>query len=215
NYRFTTSTYNPADLTFQVVLYEDGRFEYRYGKMDGPHEATRARWATIGAQSRDCPSNTCPFGVQLVRQSEQVHGLEGRVYRFDGLHDYRADASTFPVPMDGSMTFKPAETRTYTLRSWNGHSEDEREIRVVVHPRARLQAWTEPLEPAPGEPVDLHWSGVALTSLVIEDEQRTVIHTASPTELESGSIALGAVPQGTYRYTLRGVGQLPRDQVVE
>src|SRR5690606_18342661 len=86
NYRFTTSTYNPADLTFQVVLYEDGRFEYRYGKMDGPHEATRARWATIGAQSRDCPSNTCPFGVQLVRQSEQVHGLEGRVYRFDGLH---------------------------------------------------------------------------------------------------------------------------------
>src|SRR5690606_9271821 len=98
------------------------------------HAAARASLATIGAQNTDCSSG-CTFGVQLVHNTEQKNGLEGRVYRFDGLRSYLPDASTpVPMPKDGSLTFKPVDTRTYTLRAWNGHSEDEREIRVVVHP---------------------------------------------------------------------------------
>src|SRR5690606_10647945 len=110
NAEFSSSTYNPADLNFQVVLFEDGRFEYRYGKMDGTHAAARASLATIGAQNTDCSSG-CTFGVQLVHNTEQKNGLEGRVYRFDGLRSYLPDASTpVPMPKDGSLTFKPVDT---------------------------------------------------------------------------------------------------------
>src|SRR5690606_2325444 len=214
-FQFSTTSYNPADLNFQVVLFEDGRFEYRYGPMEGSHAAARASLATIGAQSWVCPNYVCPYGVQLVHQTEQPNGLEGRVYRFEGLRGYREDQSTpIPMPMNGSRTFKPVDTRTYTIRAWNGHSEHERSIRVAVHPRAELVVWTEPRHPQPGDTISLHWGGKALTSLVIEDDAGNVIHTASPSELSNGSIALGALPQGAHRYTLRGVGQIARDQVV-
>jgi|GEM_PF-1641213 len=214
-FEFSTTSYNPADLNFQVVLFEDGRFEYRYGPMEGSHAAARASLATIGAQSWACPGYVCPYGVQLVHQTEQPNGLEGRVYRFEGLRGYREDQSTpIPMPMNGSRTFKPVDTRTYTIRAWNGHSEHERSIRVAVHPRAELVVWTEPTYPQPGDTISLHWNGKALTSLVIEDGAGNVIHTATPSELGGGSIVLGALPLGAHRYTLRGMGQIARDQVV-
>lgn len=217
---FTTTSYNgtPADavLNFQVVLMEDGRFEFRYGRMDGTHEAARARWATIGAQSRNCPQNICPYGVQLVRQTEQVGGLEGRVYRFDGLHEYLADASTpVPIPPTHSMTFKPTFSRSYKFEAWNGHSRHELELQVNVHPHGRLHIWSVPEHPEPGQPVVLHWEGSSLTALEIEDATGTVIHTANSAELASGSILLGPLPQGDHRYTFRAVGAVPRDQITE
>lgn len=212
---FTTSTYNPANLNFQVVLFEDGRFELRYGEMSGAHANARAASATIGAQSRDC-SNGCTFGEELVYNVEQVNGLEGRVYRFNGLQGFQEGASTpVPMPEDGSITFQPTDSRTYTLRTWNGHSQDERELRVNVHPYGKLQAWTVPEFPEPGQDVTLHWEGSTLTSLVIEDGSGAVIHTADPSELDSGFIELGTLAQGDYVFTVRAVGAVPRDQIVE
>ena len=190
-WEYTSYNGTPADavLNFQVVLMEDGRFEFRYGRMDGTHEAARARWATIGAQSRNCPQNICPYGVQLVRQTEQVGGLEGRVYRFDGLHEYLADASTpVPIPPTHSMTFKPTFSRSYKFEAWNGHSRHELELQVNVHPHGRLHVWSVPEHPEPGQPVVLHWEGSSLTALEIEDATGTVIHTANSAELASGSI---------------------------
>lgn len=210
---FTSTTYNPADLNFQLVLFEDGRFEMRYGEMEGDHGNARALSATIGAQSRDCSSG-CAFGEQLVYNTEQEHSLEGRVYRFNGLQGFQANGST-PVPMTekGSLTFQPSETRNYLLRTWNGHSEHEESLRVVVHSKAKISAWTEPAEPAPGEPVVLHWEASDLTSLEILDGSGALVYTADPSELQSGSLSLGAFPEGNHGFTLRGVGQLPRDTI--
>lgn len=212
---FTLSSYNPTDLNFQVVLFEDGRFEFRYGKMESDHENARGASATIGAQSHDC-SDGCAFGEQILDDEEQDHSLEGRVYRFDGLQGFQADGSTpVPVPADGSLTFKPNLSRTYTLRTWNAHSEHEQTLEVLVHPKAAIAAWSDPAEPTPGSGVDLHWETRSLTSLVIEDSSGAVIHTATPEELAAGTLSLGALAQGTHSYTLRGVGMLPHDQITE
>src|SRR5690606_34710396 len=81
-----------ADLNFQIVLAEDGTFEFRYGTMEGPTAHANALEATIGAQDR-----AGRIGTTLVFNTEQKPGLEGRVYRFRTFDDFLEDAST-PVP---------------------------------------------------------------------------------------------------------------------
>src|SRR5690606_25278720 len=65
----------------------------------------------------------------------------------------------------------------------------------------------------PGQEVTLRWSGKNLSSLVIEDDEGNVIHTATPLQLTSGSLPLGSLPMGDYTYKIRAVGQAPSNQI--
>lgn len=209
NVGFWTSSRNPADLNFQIVLHENGHFEYRYGRMYAQSNYGNGQDATIAAQNRSGSE------ANLISYNTTWEGGLSD----SGLYFERWDADpTFaraPVDLSGSRTVSPTSTRTYRLRAWNGHSEHEMDVTVNVYPRGELSVWSVPAEPVPGEPVTLHWSGLGLTSLEVEDEAGNLLHTASPAELASGSLPLGSFPMGTYDFTVRAVGLVDFDQITE
>lgn len=199
-----------SDFSFQVAMYETGEFEYRYGLMDG---LTNPFTRFIGAQDFEGTSaRTLLYGSAAVPSG----GLEARSYFFDGWDGFDAARSTpRPTPASGSWTFTPFRSRTYTLKVWNGHSEDEAEIRIEVHPKGKLQAWAEPAEPLPNEPFTIHWVGENLSWLVVEDGSGQVVHTAGPGGLASGSFHVAGLPMGDHTYTIRAVGKVSWDQLAE
>jgi hypothetical protein len=209
---FTTSSYNPADVTFQAVLFADGSFEYRYGKMESNNVGmAKASSATIAAQNRAGTEATV-----LVHNQLQEPGLEGRVYRFRGWDDF-VEASSTPVrtPLAGSVTFQPKQDRTYHLAAWNGHSDHVEELEVRVHPKGQLHVAAIPAEPLPGDSVTLHWSGVNLTALTIEDDTGAIIHTAAAAELAGGSLDLGVLAQGVHRFRFHADGVVAWNRFTE
>ena len=204
---FLSSTRNPSSLTFQAILFEDGRFEYRYGPMTSVGGYAQGQDATIATQNRAHSQANV-----ISHNTTNLDGWSGRALVFGGWNQLLADSTPRPTPLSGSWTLTPYLTRTYTLRAWNGHSEHEEEFEIRVHPRSTLDAWVEPAEPTTGETVVLHWFGKHLTSLVVEDDAGNVVHAAPQSQLESGSFSLGALPPGDHVVRLKGVGQIPRDE---
>src|SRR5690606_17801925 len=178
---FLSSSRNPSSLTFQAILFEDGRFEYRYGNMvSNPQGYADGQDATIGTQNL-----ARTLANVISHNTTNPDGWSGRALVFGGWNELLSDSTPRPTPLSGSWTLTPYLTRTYKLRAWNGHSEEEREFEIRVHPKATFQVWAEPAEPTPGQSVTLRWSAKHLTSLVIEDEAGNVLHTAPQTQLES------------------------------
>src|SRR5690606_29036958 len=118
-----------------------------------------------------------------------------------------------PFPLEGNHRLYPSSSMSYSLRAWNAHSEHAEGFEVRVYPPAGLEVWTVPADPLPGDDVTLHWAGENLTSLHISDELGNPILTASPAQMESGSIPLGVLAQGIYRYDFQAAGHIPRDQI--
>lgn len=122
-FEFSSSTYNPSNLNFQMLLYETGFVEYRYGLMESTNatpanrEAAQGRYATIGLQSPDVS-----FGQMVLRQQTAVPALPGRAWRFN-----------LRSPPDGTSTVTPTESTTYRVCVTNASLYDAcREVRVVV-----------------------------------------------------------------------------------
>ncbi|HEY0841044.1 MAG TPA: hypothetical protein VGD74_12725 [Vulgatibacter sp.] len=82
-----------ADLNFQVVLFPDGSFEFRYGAMVSNSWQGRAdgEVAIIGYQ--DVSGR---FGYTLVDRAPMVGGLSNRTWRFDGSHPPAGTAQARP-----------------------------------------------------------------------------------------------------------------------
>jgi hypothetical protein len=96
-----------SDFNFQLVLYEDGVFEFRYGSMVGS-------WSdgTIGFQSFDRSR-----GYTLTPAS-----LSNRSWRFRQ-----------GFPLDGSLTLTPTDSTTYRVCATNASAYQAcDEVRVVV-----------------------------------------------------------------------------------
>src|SRR5690606_24950681 len=190
---------NPAELNFQVLLFETGDIEFRWGEMNSTNPAdAEGGSAIIGLHNR------AGTKARLVSNKTRVPGgLKGRSYYF----------FPDPTPLQGSRTLYPESSMTYTLRAWNGHSEHVESIEVRVHPPGHLDIWTVPEDPLPGDHVTLHWEGKRLTQLTIRDEAGNLVLEASGSQLEAGSLDLGVLPQGIYRYDFDAVGQAPIDRI--
>lgn len=111
---------DPTDeLTFQVILWEDGRFDYRYATMkaSGIHAdvATGAK-SSIGV--RFSPGNA----IQISLQQPFPGGLQNFGFRF----------APPVLPPSGSIEVVPIETTTYTLWSADGSASDS--VTVTVGP---------------------------------------------------------------------------------
>jgi hypothetical protein len=191
----------PSDLNFQVALYQTGEIEFRWDQMSCilPEHAEGST-AVIGLHNR--AGNKMRFVSDRTRVQG---GLIGKSYYF------------FPdsLPMSDTRTIFPTSSMTYSMRAWNGHSEHEEEFEIRVHDPGHLSVWSDPVEPLPGDPVALHWEGSNLTSLTIEDDSGNVVYTASPGDLEGGSLDLGSLAQGIHAYTFRAVGMVSIDQLTE
>lgn len=114
-----TYTDDPTDLNFQVILREDGSFDYRYGTMltSGSRvDRGKGTEASIGVR----------FGVgdaiQVFYKEIVPGGLEGFGLRF----------AAPELPASGSIEAIPLETTTYTLYSEDGAVSED--VTVTVTP---------------------------------------------------------------------------------
>jgi len=104
------------DLNFEVIMWSDGYFEYRYGTMLGGSLALGSS-ASIGYQN-----TTGTSGIQVSAYT-QIPGLQNSGYAF-------APPS---LPVNGSKIVTTTSTRTYTLTAKGpGGLQTTRTIQVVV-----------------------------------------------------------------------------------
>jgi len=86
-----SSTTNLYDLNFEIVLFRDGSFEYRYGKMDAPPQPF---------SSTACFPSTCVLeanGSSATIGYQTIDGLLGNTLHYGGA------TSTTVVPFEGGL----------------------------------------------------------------------------------------------------------------
>jgi len=107
-----------TDLNFQVIMWEDGYFEYRYGTMS-PGSDARGAWATIGYQNY-----TGTSGVLIGYQTD-IPTLPNSGYSF----------AVPTLAVNGTRQVSTSSTRTYTLTAHGpGGLMTTRTISVTVGP---------------------------------------------------------------------------------
>ncbi len=124
NFWFTNGNDNdaPTNLTFEVVLYADGSFDYRYQTMSSSHTASvqlaMGSSATIGFQT---PSGDA---LTISHNTAFPGGLTGFGFTFRPPN----------VPTTGSWTVVPLEDTTYTLTVSNGVLSSTETVDVSIAP---------------------------------------------------------------------------------
>lgn len=196
-----------ANLNFEVVLREDGTFEYRYGTMTAPTQAqANGSGATIGFQD---PWSTRGYTYQFNLASAPPRS--NTAIRFD----YRQPAS-------GSYTATPSESTTYTVCNTNlGYTEcrDQRVVvvkpgdlmfsEVMLKPSGNPSAeWIE-LRNVTADPIDI--SGF----VVAAGNEQTTISPTAPLVVQPGAFAVlshagGPVADWNYgtAITLDDIGEI-------
>ncbi len=122
NFQFSSSTYNAADLNFEVLLREDGTFEYRYGVMAS--NAANPTYgngvsATIGFQDV-----TGVQGFTVSHNATTFAPIGGKAVRFDTR-----------LPAIGSVAITPTDTTNVRICNSNlGYTECQNQRVVVVKP---------------------------------------------------------------------------------
>jgi len=189
---FFASAAQPSSLDFEVVLFGDGSFDYRYGSMlaDGAPAFARGSQASIGIQGAG-------EGASRSFNAEVAGGLQGRAFGFPA----------FPLAASGDWTVRPAAGADIGLLASNAHSDDELHATLAVWPAVKIvSASLATQDPIPGQPFTIDWVTEHATSVTIEDEGGTVRCTAAPQELEEGSCTITEAAFGDKVYTLIAEG---------
>jgi len=203
----THSSNRAASLNFQVILHEDGRFEYRYGDMDpgiGVTEAQReyaeGKSATIGYQT---PTQSS-FDVIQHNTLINVFGLlDGRTFTY---------APPQAVERSGSYLWHPfaaAPTAAATLQAARGTLSDSEVVTIEFTRRPEISMTDRPAAPVPvGTPFRLGWKTRHADSLVVLDGAGTPICTAADLlEVEEGFCPITESVEGLYEYSIRVGGE--------
>jgi len=183
-----------SDLTFEIILWEDGDFDFRYGDMEADEEVLGGV-ATIGYQ------NTTGTDGVLVTHLTPIPTLAHSGYAF---RMSRALAEA------GSATVKPLVTRDYVLTAKDADgSTREATATVKVHPATTLVASASKNAVDEGGAFAIGWSAPNATAVVIS-EGGEPIHRAGPSEVAEGTLEISAAGVGTHRYSVEATGPLGR-----
>jgi len=205
---FENSPHEHARLNFEIILWENGDFEYRYGEMEpapGASAAQRAKAegseATIGFQT---PSRTA---FDTLRDGSSIP-LWGSIYGRSFLF-----RKAPPIARSGSYLWHPFATgdrAEATLSVRRGQLEDQRTVSVVVHRRPEISLEQFPTEPLlVGEGFRIGWTTEFATSFEILDQEGVSIYSAPDANaVREGFILHQEAQEGRYRYRLRAVGAL-------
>ncbi|HWV39132.1 MAG TPA: hypothetical protein VN033_11750, partial [Vulgatibacter sp.] len=189
---FFAAVAQPSSLDFQVVLFDDGSFDYRYGAMtaEGDPAYARGSHASIGVQGAG-------LGASHSFHAEVAGGLQGRAFGFP----------PFPLAESGSWTVVPAAGADVALTAANAHSDDQRLATLAVWPAVKiLSATLATPAPAPGQPFIIEWETENATSVTIEDEDGTLRCTAGLQELDQGFCSITEATFGDKVFTLVAEG---------
>jgi len=192
-----TTTAAPIDLNFQLVLFRDGSFEYRYGNMNHhvppasgaacnpstcENEANGSS-ATIGYQRGDTSTGYMHhFGGSsggVVANAPFPGGLSNRTLRYD------------PVRGTGLVTLRPNETGTYSYCVKAGVDLLCKSFDITADfGLDEFKASKDVLEF--GEQVVLSWKTRGGTSLTIRDGEDVRYTTSDLATIDQGSVSLDA-----------------------
>lgn len=202
----------PADLNFQVVLRDDGSFEFRYGRM----EAAAHPGLAEGAEAS--------IGYQLPG------GVEGQSISFHAAVDSGLADLAFALHMgelaaagslDALILFLGEQT--FELTALNGAGSVQESVIVTGFEGVQLHSIAVVEEfPVAGQPFTLTWTAVNA------DEVRVELPPVDPEDPTEIPVVLCTVPAGAsqlcsitepapgaYTYFLRGLGQGQDDRVLE
>lgn len=204
NFQFTASTAAaPADLNFEVVLWADGAFEYRYGTMtsSGATAATnQARadgsQATVGEQN---PAGT--RGLTLSHNVAIVPGAGGRTVRIQ----------TPATPPNGSAALAVPATQLYTLTATGPDGVDTETLTITTWPATTLSATlVTPAEVQLGLPASLAWSSNA-DHVVVTDPLGAVVCDLVGAAAAAGPCALPTDVLGLRNFTVTATLGFPEN----
>ena len=196
----TATSAQPVDLNFEVVLFEDGDFDFRYGTMSGAAlPASVDGWeASIGWQ---VPGGGTGRSVLFHQKPDRSLGGVSLGFRLGAL------------PTVGSIPLRPLSLgqATYTLQATNPAGTTTATASVMVHPRATLGG-VRVVEafPEPNQLFTVAWTATNATEVRVERPQVNpqdpidVLCTVLPAQPQSCQLQEASV--GTHSYVVRAVG---------
>ncbi len=184
-----------SDINFEVVLWEDGSFEYRYGVMDGGFSPATAQgeYATIGYQDLAGTAGT------LVSFNQRNQNLEKSGYFFDFV----------PLAPAGTLAASPDADVTYTLSAYgyDGTVHTATVDVTVLEPATIVSAQAAEEDVELGQPVEIVWTTLDATSVEVSDADG-IRCVAESDEVEQGSCALVETTLGARSYVVTAHGVL-------
>jgi len=203
----TQTSNRKARLNFQVVLWEDGRFEYRYGDMEPGVDITEAvrgyangRSATVGYQTASKRSH------DVIQYNTSVNNIWGSL-------SYRTFtySQTPPLVRDGSYLWFPfasGPSVSAVMEAARGTQSHTKGVSVTIIDRPAIVLTDRPDGVTVGTTFRLGWNTVNATSLVLLDEGGTALCTAADQgEVNAGFCEITETVEKIYNYTIRVVGQ--------
>jgi len=199
---FASSMLRTASLNFQVVLWENGDFEYRYGEMSaGPAPASFARGssATIGYQLPD----RSEYDNRNFNTSIPVRGvIEGRTFVYH---------RTPELPASGSYLWHPyatQETVSVNLLAERGAASHSKNVTLTVHARPDITVQRPELVGVDEDGV-IEWETNFATAVEVVDSQGVKrCEAENQDEVNAGSCVFQEAEEGIYAYRIRATGAL-------
>lgn len=192
------SFYNIPNLSmsFQILLWEDGAFDFRYGSMtsDDPdyHDASSA---TIGYQS--------PAGGHF----HEIHYGTGSLPVPGGLSHRGWAFREAVLPPTGSITLAGGvdlDQIVLTAKGPGGEAQDAEQL--TVHPAITF-TYMAPQEVRVGETIAIEWKATNATSVRIERQSdSTPLCSHPPGSLDEGICEIVEAVPGEYFYALTAEG---------
>lgn len=197
--RVDVAAHRNSNLNFQILLREDGTFEYRYGVMDGGTNYGNgdASHATIGFQE---PNGV--RGTTLYFNSGVPGGLSGKGWVF---------TPEPALPLSGALEFKPRGSVDYTLIARNATGYHEITRQVHAYSRIKLDLGTTPAQPRPHEAFTIDWASEGTIELTIDEKggSRLFQKTGSTVDLRHGFFSFPeGLELGTHHFVVTAHGQL-------
>lgn len=145
-----------AAREFQVVLWEDGAFAFRYGQSSSSYplgdDVMNGYAVVIGFQS---PDGSQWENFHVGTDGPVDGGLNGRTWLFE---------PPPPIPLQGSFTFRPQESMTITLTATGPGGQTTATVDITVVPPVELQVSANPSTVTAGDPVTVSWTATVLSS---------------------------------------------------
>ncbi len=195
---FSTKGQTNNRINFEVVMWEDGDFEYRYGTMGnilGATTRTKGGEAVIGYQS--------PLGGEGATASafQEVSDLSfGRAFSLPrGIRD-------------GSFVVQPRDSATYVLTAQGFDGEiHTRSVSVIAHEVPTISAELSAPTVEDGSDFEIIWRTTNAVSVAIFDEDGAALYSAEEDEVAFGTLTLPASSVGLHDYTVVVTGALGRE----
>lgn len=197
NNRPSVQAENETD--FQVILWEDGAFDYRYRLM------TTYAPLVLQQEKLDGSRGTIGFqyklgmeGIQLSRLEAIPGGLTGRGFAF----------RPYTLTSNGSLLVGLIGTQSFTLTAYGEDgSVATKTINVMAAPPPRIiQGYVVSASAVEsGDPFGVVWKTSGLVSVSVLGEDGELCHAAAD-EVDFGSCEINEARPGIHSYTIRGEG---------